>query len=193
MQPPTAQPGPAQPGHDQPRHDRPRHDLVLARHGETAWSRSGQHTGRTDIELTELGRRQAGLLGQRLRGRRFALVLTSPLRRASATAGLAGFEVAEPSDDLMEWNYGAYDGLTTPQIREQAPGWTIWHHGAPGGETARQVARRVDRVIARVRAADGDALLFAHGHILRVLAARWLGRPVRDGRLFKLDPATLSV
>jgi len=170
-----------------------RHELVLARHGETAWSRSGQHTGRTDIELTEAGRRQAELLGRRLRGRRFGLVMTSPLRRARETARLAGFPDAEPSDDLLEWDYGQYEGLTTARIRSAAPGWTLWRDGVPGGETARQVAARVDRAIARARAADGDALFFAHGHVLRVLAARWIGRPPREGRLFKLDPATLSV
>jgi broad specificity phosphatase PhoE len=172
--------------------DERRSELVLVRHGETPWSRSGQHTGRTDLELTELGRRQSELLAARLRGRRFALVLTSPLRRASETARLAGFPDAEPTDDLMEWDYGAYEGLTTPQIRERAPGWALWHDGVPGGETARQVARRVERVIARVRAADGDGLVFAHGHVLRALAARWLGRPVRDGRLFALGSAALS-
>jgi probable phosphoglycerate mutase len=173
--------------------DQRRNELVLVRHGETAWSRTGQHTGRTDLELTELGRRQAELIGSRLRGRRFALVLTSPLRRARETARLAGFSSAEPTDDLMEWDYGAYEGLTTPQIRARAPGWTLWRDGVPGGETIEQVRTRVERVIARVRAADGDALVFAHGHVLRVLAARWLGLPARDGRIFRLDAATLSV
>jgi probable phosphoglycerate mutase len=170
-----------------------RNELVLVRHGETPWSRTGQHTGRTDLELTELGRRQAEVVGTRLAGRRFALVLTSPLRRASETARLAGFADAEPTDDLMEWHYGAYEGLTTLQIRERAAGWSLWRDGVPAGETARQVSRRVERVIERVRAADGDGLLFAHGHVLRVLAARWLGRPARDGRLFKLGPASLCV
>ena len=173
--------------------DERRNGLVLVRHGETPWSRSGQHTGRTDLELTELGRRQAELIGARLRGRPLALVLTSPLRRARETARLAGFPDAEPSDDLMEWDYGAYEGLTTAQIRAQAPGWALWRDGVPGGETIEQVSRRVERVVARVRDADGDALLFAHGHVLRVLTARWLGLPARDGRLFKLDSATLSV
>jgi broad specificity phosphatase PhoE len=173
--------------------DERRDELVLVRHGETSWSRTGQHTGRTDLELTEQGCRQAALVGSRLRGRHFAMVLTSPLRRARETARLAGFPDAEPTDDLMEWDYGAYEGLTTAQIRERVPDWTLWCDGVPGGETIRQVARRVERVVGRVAAADGDALLFAHGHLLRVLAARWLGQPARDGRLFKLDPATLSV
>ena len=173
--------------------DQRRSQLVLVRHGETAWSLTGQHTGRTDLELTELGRRQAALIGPRLRGRRFALVLTSPLRRARETARLAGFAGAEPTDDLMEWDYGTDEGLTTTQIRARAPGWTLWRDGVPGGETIGQVRRRVERVIARVRAADGDALVFAHGHVLRVLAARWLGLPARDGRIFRLDAATLSV
>jgi len=173
--------------------DERRGELVLVRHGETTWSRTGQHTSRTDLELTELGRRQAELVGSRLRDRRFAVVLTSPLRRARETARLAGFSDAEPTDDLMEWDYGAYEGLTTPQIRERVPGWTLWRDGAPGGETIRQVAGRVERVISRVGGAEGDALVFAHGHLLRVLAARWLGSPARDGRLFKLGPATLSV
>jgi broad specificity phosphatase PhoE len=173
--------------------DAGRHDLLLVRHGETAWSRSGQHTGRTDLELTNLGRRQARALGRRLRGRRFALVLTSPLRRARDTARLAGFGTAEPTEDLFEWDYGEYEGLTTPQIRQRVPGWSVWRDGVSGGETAEQVAARCDRVIARVRAADGDALVFAHGHLLRVLAARWLGLPARDGHIFKLDAATLSV
>jgi broad specificity phosphatase PhoE len=173
--------------------DERRHHLVLVRHGETAWSKSGQHTGRTDLDLTEHGRAQAASIGQRLAGRRFALVLTSPLRRAAETARLAGFADAEPTDDLLEWDYGRYEGLTTEAIREQAPGWTIWAGGVPGGETAEQIAERVDRAIARVRAADGDALVFAHGHVLRILAARWLGLPPRDGRLFTLGSATLNV
>jgi len=172
--------------------DERRNQAVLVRHGETTWSRAGRHTGRTDLELTDEGRRQAELIGRRLRGRHFALVLTSPLRRASETARLAGFGHAEPTDDLLEWDYGAYEGLTTAQIRARVPGWSLWRDGVPDGETARQVARRVERVIERVRAADGEALLFAHGHVLRVLAARWLGQPARDGRLLKLGPATLN-
>ena len=172
--------------------ERRRGNLTLVRHGETPWSRSGQHTGLTDLELTELGRQQAEALAARLRGRRFALVLTSPLRRARETARLAGFPEAEPCDDLVEWTYGAYEGLTTARIQASAPGWTLWRDGVPDGETIEQVARRVDRVVARVRGAEGDALVFAHGHVLRVLAARWLGLPPDNGRLFKLDAASLS-
>ena len=168
-------------------------DLVVVRHGETEWSRSGQHTGRTNLELTELGQRQALAVGGPLRKRAFALVLTSLLRRASDTARLAGYDGADHDDDLMEWDYGAYEGLTTKTIREQVEGWTIWRDGAPGGETADQITARVDRTIARARAADGDTLVFAHGHLLRVLAARWIGLPVEGGRLFALGAASLSV
>jgi probable phosphoglycerate mutase len=167
-------------------------NLTLVRHGETPWSRSGRHTGLSDLGLTALGRQQAEALAARLRGRRFALVLTSPLRRARETARLAGFPEAEPCQDLVEWNYGRYEGLTTAQIQARAPGWTLWRDGVPDGETIEQVARRVDRVVARVRGAEGDALVFAHGHVLRILAARWLGQPPRDGRLLKLDAASLS-
>ena len=170
-----------------------RYDLVLVRHGETEWSRTGQHTGRTDKELTELGQRQAVMIGPGLRGRNFALVLTSPLRRASETVRLAGFGAAEPCDDLMEWDYGPYEGLTTALIRQQVPGWNLWRDGVPGGEMATQVTARVDRVIARIRATDGEALIFAHGHLLRVLAARWIGLPGEDGRLLTLGAASLCV
>jgi probable phosphoglycerate mutase len=166
--------------------------LWIVRHGETAWSRTGQHTGRTDLPLTDVGREQALALGRRLAGHQFALILASPLARAADTARLAGLE-AEPCDDLVEWDYGAYEGRTTAEIQRDDPGWTIWQGTVPGGETAEQVAARVDRVIARCRAADGDALVIAHGHVLRVLAARWLGLPPRDGRLFALSTATLSV
>jgi broad specificity phosphatase PhoE len=169
-------------------------EVVLVRHGETEWSRSGRHTGRTDIPLTDKGRRQARLAGESLRSSEFTLVLASPLRRAAETCELAGLGVgAVVREGLMEWDYGEYEGRTTADIRDERPGWSLWRDGVPGGETARQVARRVDGVIGRVRAANGDALIFAHGHVLRVLAARWLGLPARDGRLFKLGPATLSV
>jgi len=166
---------------------------VLVRHGETEWSRAGKHTGRSDVPLTELGRDQARAVGEALRGRHFALVLTSPLARAAETCGVAGFgDRAEKRDDLMEWDYGAYEGRTTPEIREERPGWLLWNDGVPGGETIVEVGARADRVIAELREADGDALLFAHGHVLRVLTARWLGLEPDAGRLFALDPATLS-
>jgi probable phosphoglycerate mutase len=167
--------------------------LVLVRHGQTEWSRSGRHTGRTDIDLTASGEATAQGLGPVLARQAFDLVLTSPRLRARRTAALAGFPEATVEDDLAEWDYGDYEGLTTPQIREQDPGWTIWDRPVPGGESAEEVAARLDRVVARVRATDGRALVFAHGHSLRVLAARWLGLPVADGRIFDLDTATYSV
>jgi broad specificity phosphatase PhoE len=166
----------------------------LVRHGETAWSKSGQHTGRTDVPLTAAGRAQAQRLRRKMGRRRFALALSSPMARALETARLAGFDRIEIDPDLHEWNYGQYEGLTTPQIRETVPGWSVWTHPIPGGESADEVAARVDRVIARVRGAtEGDAVIFAHGHILRVLAARWLGLPATDGRLLALGTATVSV
>jgi probable phosphoglycerate mutase len=169
------------------------HETVLVRHGETEWSRSGKHTGRTDVPLTDLGRSQGAALRGALGGHAFALVLTSPLGRAFETCRLAGFaDRAQVRDELMEWDYGAYEGRTTPEIREERPGWTLWRDGVPGGETIQHVAARVDRVIGELRGANGDALLFAHGHVLRVLTARWLGLEPHAGRLFALDPATLS-
>lgn len=168
-------------------------ELWLARHGATEWSLNGRHTSTTDLPLLPEGEQGARDLAPRLSGTRFALVLTSPRQRARRTAELAGFPHAEVDDDLVEWSYGDYEGITTPQIHETDPGWTIWDGATPGGETAAQVSARLDRVIARVRAADGDVLVFAHGHCLRALAARWLALPVRDGRLFKLDTSTLSV
>jgi len=171
---------------------RPR--LWLVRHGETEWARLGRHTGRTDIPLTDLGRSQAAGLATRLAGREFALVLSSPLSRAFETARLAGFgDRVETTDDLVEWDYGADEGRTTPEIRRERPGWTVWRDGPTGGETAEQVAARVDRVIARVRAGSGDALAFAHGHVLRVLAVRWIDEPPAKGRLLALSTATLSI
>ena len=168
--------------------------LWIVRHGETTWARLGRHTSHTDVPLTSRGRDDARRIGARLAGHDFALVLCSPKRRALETAKLAGFGArAELSDDLLEWDYGADEGLTTPQIRADRPGWTIWRDGPRDGETARHVGARVDRVIARVRAAPGDVLVFAHGHVLRALTARWLDLPVRDGRLFELDTATVSV
>ena len=169
-------------------------NLFPIRHGETAWSLSGQHTGTTDIPLTDNGRRLAEQLRPALAKEAFALVLVSPLRRARETCELAGFgarAVVEP--DLVEWNYGAYEGLTPSQIHEQAPGWLIFRDGCPGGESPEQVGARVDRVIARARAVEGDVALFAHGHVLRVLAARWLGLPPAAGQHFLLDTGTLSV
>lgn len=169
------------------------HQLWLVRHGETRWSRTGQHTSVTDLELTDDGEAVAARLGGALDGQSFAQVLTSPRRRARRTAELAGFAHAEPDDDLAEWSYGDYEGLTTPEIRKSDPDWSIWTGTTPGGETAEQVGTRLDRVVARARAADGATLVFAHGHSLRVLAARWLGLDVADGRIFDLDTATVSV
>jgi broad specificity phosphatase PhoE len=169
-------------------------EVVLVRHGETLWSRAGKHTGRTDIPLTEEGRHQSGRVGETLRGRRFALVLASPLQRAAETCRLAGLgDAAVVREELMEWDYGANEGRTTPEIRAEVPGWSLWRDGVPGGETAADVGRRVDSVIVELRAADGDVALFAHGHVLRVLAARWLDLPPTEGRLFALDPATISI
>jgi broad specificity phosphatase PhoE len=169
-------------------------ELVLVRHGETEWTLAGKHTGRTDIPLTERGREQARAVGEALRSRRFALVLTSPLERAAETCRLAGFgEAAAPREELMEWDYGAYEGRTTIEIRTERPGWSLWRDGVPDGEQASDVGARVDRVIAEIRPAAGDVLAFAHGHLLRVLAARWLGLGPDAGRLFALDPATISV
>lgn len=168
-------------------------ELWLVRHGATEWSSTGRHTSITDLPLLPEGEETAVALGERLGRTRFDLVLTSPRRRARDTAELAGFRDAEVCDDLVEWGYGDYEGLTTPQIREAVPGWTVWTHPCAGGETAAEVAARLDRVVERVRAAGGRTLAFAHGHSLRVLAARWLGLPPADGRLLRLDTATLSV
>jgi broad specificity phosphatase PhoE len=166
---------------------------VLVRHGETEWSRTGKHTGRTDIPLTERGRQQAQAVGAALKHRELGLVLTSPLRRALETCELAGFgERAVKRDELREWDYGTYEGRTTAEIRKERPGWTLWRDGVPEGESIAEVGARVDRVIAELRSVDGDALLFAHGHVLRVLAARWLGLEPDAGRLLALDPATIS-
>ena len=156
--------------------------IVLARHGQTEWSRSGQHTSRTDLPLIEEGRRRAQEIGIELADRSFALVLCSPLLRARETCELAGFGAnAVLSDDLREWDYGEYEGLTTLQIRERRPDWILWRDGCPGGEQPEDVAARADRAIAQLRDADGDAITFAHGHILRVLSARWIGMPAAAG------------
>jgi broad specificity phosphatase PhoE len=169
-------------------------NLFVIRHGETAWSLSGQHTGRTDIPLTDNGRRLAQRLRPVLATETFELVLVSPLQRARETceiAGLGGQAIVEP--DLIEWDYGQYEGITAKQIRKIRPGWLIFRDGCPGGETPEQVGARADRVIARARAVEGNAAVFAHGHVLRVLAARWLDLPVTAGQHFLLDTATLSV
>jgi probable phosphoglycerate mutase len=164
----------------------------LARHGETAWSLSGQHTGRTDLPLTPRGEEVARRLGDRLRGRTFARVFTSPLRRAARTCELAGFgAVADP--DLMEWDYGEYEGKKTSEILQTRPGWRLFRDGCPGGETVEQIGARADRVVARLRAAGGDVLAFSSGHILRVLTARWLGLPPAAGALFTLGTGGLSI
>jgi probable phosphoglycerate mutase len=168
-------------------------DLYLVRHGETEWSRDGKHTSTTDLPLTERGIEVARELAPRLADVEFAQVFTSPRQRARATAELVGFPDATLDDDLVEWAYGDYEGVTTHQIRETVPGWTVWSHPVPGGESADQVKERLDRVIARVRAHTGRTLVFAHGHSLRALTARWLEQPVTDGRYFRLDTSTLSV
>jgi broad specificity phosphatase PhoE len=181
-------------------------ELWLVRHGETEWSRSGAHTGRTDIPLTAAGRDNAAAVGRYLGARPFALVLVSPLQRARETCRLAGYENALIDPDLSEWDYGDYEGRTTSQIQAERPGWSLWTAGVPDGETAAGVAVRAEAVIARALGAagdvagdvgdaggvDGDVLIFAHGHILRVLAARWLGLPPEDGRFFALGTAAVS-
>ena len=166
----------------------------LIRHGETEWARDGRHTGRTDVPLTELGRSQAVAAGRKITGQGFAEVFSSPLSRALDTARIAGFgDRVELVDDLREWDYGDDEGRTTLEIRADRPGWSIWAEGPRNGETVDEVGLRADRVIARVRDATGDVLCFAHGHILRILAARWLELPPVDGRLFALSTATVSV
>ena len=168
-------------------------ELWLIRHGETEWSLSGAHTGRTDLPLTPRGQRRAALMGRCLKGRRFALVLTSPLERARETCRIAGYgQAAQIEPDLREWDYGAYEGRTTADIQRETPGWSLWESGVPGGETIEQVAARARRVIDRAAAAGGDAALFAHGHVLRILAACWLGLAPAAARLFALGTASLS-
>jgi broad specificity phosphatase PhoE len=171
-------------------------ELWVVRHGETEWSRNGRHTSTTDLDLTdegvEVARGLAGRLEEAVGDGAFDLVLSSPRLRAVRTAELAGFAEVETTEDLAEWDYGDYEGLTTPEIRESVPDWTVWSHPCPGGETAEAVAQRLDRVVERVRAAGGRAIVFSHGHASRVLAARWLGLGPQDGRHFVLGTATLS-
>ena len=168
--------------------------IYLARHGETAWSLSGQHTGLTDLPLTARGERNASRLRQRLAGLTFAKVFTSPLQRARRTCELAGFgPVAEIDNDLLEWNYGEYEGRRTSEIRAERPNWQLFRDGCPGGESPQQVAARADRAVCRLRAVEGDVLLFSSGHFLRVLAVRWIGLELTaNARLFMLSTASLS-
>lgn len=171
-----------------------RPELWLVRHGETEWSRSARHTSTTDLPLTAEGEESGRRLAGRLAGTEFGLVMTSPSRRASQTAGLAGFPSATIDEDLVEWAYGDYEGLTTAQIRQLVPGWTVWTHPCPEGETVERVGARANRVVKTVRGSGVDrALVFAHGHFGRVLAARWLGLRASDGIMFRLDTATISV
>jgi broad specificity phosphatase PhoE len=169
-------------------------EIVLIRHGQTEWSAVGKHTSYTDLDLTEAGVEQAREVGKKLAGRKFAAVLSSPRKRALRTAELAGLTVTEITEDLAEWNYGEYEGITTAEIRETRPNWSLWTDGSPDGEAPAEVGARVDRVLARAREllAGGDVALVGHGHCLRVCGARWAGLPARDGRLLKLDTATLS-
>jgi broad specificity phosphatase PhoE len=168
--------------------------IVLARHGETEWSRDGRHTGRTDLPLTEPGVRQGEALRPCLGSWTFARVLTSPLQRARETCRLAGLgDRAEIVADLHEWDYGDYEGRTTADIRTERPGWFLWDDGCPGGETADDVGRRADRVVASLRSVSGDVAVFGHGHMLRVLAARWVGLPPDLGRSLVLSTGTLSI
>lgn len=181
--------------------DRPRTQMngalpqvYLVRHGETAWTISGQHTGRTDIPLTERGEHAARELGARLKGMSFTKVFTSPLQRARRTGELAGFaECAQADPDLMEWDYGAYEGRRTSDIRAERPGWRLFEDGCPGGETLLEVSARADRVIDRIRALESDVLVFAHGHLLRILMARWIALPALEARRLYLETASMSV
>jgi probable phosphoglycerate mutase len=168
-------------------------ELWLVRHGETEWSRDGRHTSVTDLPLTEHGVEVAQQLAPRLAGTEFAQVLASPRQRARVTADLVGFGGAEVDEDLVEWAYGDYEGVSTAAIRETVPGWTVWSHPTPGGESAEQVSERLDRVVARARSCEGRTLVFGHGHALRALTARWLDLDVRQGRSFVLETAAVSV
>jgi broad specificity phosphatase PhoE len=173
---------------------RTRNEVVLVRHGETDWSRTGKHTGRTDVPLNEAGRVRARALAATLAAREFALVLTSPLSRAAETGRLAGLDGrARQQNALMEWDYGDYEGRTTAEIHAERPGWSLWADGAPGGESAADVGARADGLIPELEGAGGDVAVFAHGHLLRVLGARWAGLPPADGRVLLLDAAGVSV
>jgi broad specificity phosphatase PhoE len=169
-------------------------EIVLIRHGQTEWSATGRHTSYTDLDLTEEGERQARVAGERLAGRTFAAVISSPRKRALRTAELAGLEVTETTEDLAEWNYGTYEGITTATIHETDPGWWLFTDGAPGGESPDQIAERIDRVLAHARTFldRGDVALLGHGHALRVTGARWVEQPAEFGGRLKLGTATLS-
>jgi broad specificity phosphatase PhoE len=169
-----------------------RHEVWLVRHGATEWAREGRHTGRTDVPLTDAGRRQARALAECLSGHAFARVISSPMVRAADTARLAGFPRPETDPDLREWDYGALEGRRTDEIRDEFPDWSIWDGPWPNGETVEHIAGRADRLVDRFRSIDGDVLVFAHGHVLRVLAARWLGLPAEEGRHLALGTATIS-
>jgi broad specificity phosphatase PhoE len=166
--------------------------IWLARHGQTEWSRAGRHTSTTDLPLLPEGEAAARTLADRLAGQHFDRVVTSPRIRARRTAELAGYPDAQVDPDLVEWDYGVYEGLTTARIRESAPGWTVWADGVPDGESGDDVARRVDRVIAAARESGGTTLMFGHGHAFRVLTARWLGQSAAEGRLYRLETATVN-
>ncbi len=170
-------------------------EIVLVRHGQTEWSAAGRHTSFTDLSLTAQGERQSAHLGDLLASRAFAAVLSSPLKRATQTAELAGLAITATDDDLLEWNYGAYEGRTTVEIRQERPGWSVWKDDCPGGETAAAVGARADRVLDRVKAMlpTGDVALVGHAHLLRVLTARWLGLSPAAGALFRLETASISV
>jgi probable phosphoglycerate mutase len=169
-------------------------EIVLIRHGQTEWSANGRHTSYTDLDLTAAGEQQAREAGARLGGRSFAAVISSPRRRALRTAELAGLKVTETTEDLAEWNYGEYEGVTTADIRKTRPGWSLWTDGCPGGESPEQIGARLDRVLGRAKALldQGDVALVGHGHSLRVCGARWVGLPPKDGGRLKLDTATVS-
>jgi broad specificity phosphatase PhoE len=168
--------------------------IFLIRHGETEWSLTGRHTGRSDLSLTETGERRASQLRERLSGINFAHVLTSPLQRARRTCELAGLgAVARVEPDLHEWDYGDYEGHTTAEIHALQPGWNVFQDGCPHGESVEQIVQRADRVLAGLRAKGGAVALFSHGHFLRALAVRWIGLPVREGQHFPLDTASLSI